>query len=84
MKPGVDECVSHFIFLAWAYDGLWPVPSLAVSPSNQQCAVGVGLLVMVWVAGEAEISDQISAQTDTLIPYLSLIAPPIIITQSYR
>ena len=54
--------VSDFIFLASAYEGGWPVLSLAVSSSHQQCTVSVLIIAeLARGAGGAEISNQISA-----------------------
>jgi len=43
IQPGVWS-VSDFVFLALAYEGRWPVLSLAISSSHWQCTVSVLIL----------------------------------------
>ena len=63
-------CVSNFIFLAFAYQGWWPVLSIAVSTSYLQRAVSVLIIAELARRGSdgAEISNQISAQAKDLNP----------------
>ena len=68
--------VSDFIFLASAYEGGWPVLSLAVSSSHRQCTVSVLIIAeLARGAGGAEISNQISALAGIWTPDLSIDSP---------
>ena len=69
--------VSAFILLATAYEGRWPVPSLAVSSSHWQCTVSVVIITEFdgIGAGGTEISNQISALAGVWTPNLTIGSP---------
>ena len=68
--------VSDFIFLPSAYEGIWPVLSLATSSSQWQCTVSVLIIAeLARGAGGIEISNQMSVLAGSWVANLSIGSP---------